>query len=93
MVSLDLLMLILIKSGGVAYIGKHSMAIMIGHFLCFKLVSYGLIVAWKIPYFCVAAFPVLTDTGVWWMVYTLVGVGMPLAAQYTWRKLNRAFRR
>ena len=67
------------------------MAIMIGHFLCFKLVSYGLIVAWKIPYFCAAAFPVLTDTGVWWMVYTLVGVGVPLAAQYTWRKLNRAF--
>ena len=52
--------------------------------MCFKLVSYGLIVAWKIPYFCAAAFPVLTDTGVWWMVYTLVGGGMPLAAQYTY---------
>lgn len=79
--------------GGLAYIGKHSMAIMIGHFLCFKLVSYGLIVAWKIPFFCAAAFPVLTDTGVWRIVYTLVGVGMPLVAQYIWRKLNIAFRR
>lgn len=82
-------MLILIKSGGgLAYIGKHSMAIMIGHFLCFKLVSYGLIAVWKIPYFCASAFPVLTDTGIWWIIYTLVGVGIPLVAQYIWKKFK-----
>ena len=79
--------------GGLSYIGKHSMAIMIGHFLSFKLVSYG-IVAWKhIPYFCVAAFPVLTDAGLWWLIYGIVGVAVPLVAQKGWRNLISIFRR
>jgi len=69
------------------------MAIMIGHFLSFKLVSYG-IVAWKhIPFFCAAAFPVLTDAGLWWLIYGMAGVAVPLVAQKGWRNLISIFRR
>ena len=78
---------------GLSYIGKHSMAIMIGHFWSFKLVSYG-IVAWKhIPYCCVAAFPVLTDSGLCWLIYGIVGVVIPLLVQRGGRKLINIFRR
>ena len=79
--------------GGLSYIGKHSMAIMIGHFLSFKLVSYGLIAIRKIPYFCAAAFPVLTDIGFYWIPYTIVGIALPLIVQMIWRKLTIAIRR
>lgn len=79
------------KIGGLSYIGKHSMAIMIGHFLSFKLVSYG-IVAWKrLPLFCAAAFPVLTDAGLWWLIYGTVGVVVPLLVQKGWRNLISIF--
>lgn len=47
----------------VGYMGRHSMAIMIGHFLSFKLISYGIVAAKHMPVFCAAAFPVLLDTG------------------------------
>ena len=67
------------------------MAIMIGHFLSFKLVSYG-IVAWKrLPLFCAAAFPVLTDAGLWWLIYGTVGVVVPLLVQKGWRNLISIF--
>lgn len=69
------------------------MAIMIGHFLSFKLVSYGLIAIRKIPYFCAAAFPVLTDIGFYWIPYTIVGIALPLIVQMIWRKLTIAIRR
>lgn len=59
-------------------IGEDSLAIMILHFLSFKLVSLiGILVENK-PMYLLAAFPVLYNSGFWWILYTVVGVSIPI---------------
>lgn len=75
----------------VGYMGRHSMAIMIGHFLSFKLISYGIVAANRMPIFCAAAFPVLLDTGLWWIAYGAAGIALPLLVQKIWKKSAARF--
>lgn len=67
------------KLGGIIeVIGEDSLAVMILHFLSFKLVSLiGILVENK-PMYLLAAFPVLYNSGFWWIFYTVVGVSMPI---------------
>ena len=74
--------------GGIAYMGQHSLAIMIGHFLAFKLVNcIGVLIA-GLPMCCIAAFPVLFDDHAWWIIYTIVGIVIPLCVAEVWSKFK-----
>lgn len=61
-----------------AFVGKYSMAIMFWHFMCFKLVTWLVILLRGDDMILLASFPHLDGaSGGLWLVYTVVGVGLP----------------
>lgn len=60
------------------FVGKHTLSIVVLHFMCFKIINY--IVVWqeKAPAFMVAAFPTYHLNGFWWIAYSLVGIIIPV---------------
>lgn len=63
----------------IEYIGRHTMEIMVMHFICFKFVTFLQIVMYHYPIEKLRAFPYLLTNGLWWLVYTVVGVMCPLS--------------
>lgn len=60
-------------------IGKRTLAIVILHFLAFKIVETLVVASLGMPSFCIAAFPNLYgERGLWWLAYTIVGVAVPV---------------
>lgn len=60
-------------------IGQKTLSIMILHFLSMKIVALIICFVYKLPLFCIAGFPhVYGDKGLWWILYTIVGVFIPL---------------
>lgn len=69
-------------------IGKRTLSIVILHFLAFKLVAIIVAKFYGLPDFCIASFPNLYgEKGVWWLAYTIVGVGIPVALSICYRFL------
>ena len=67
-------------------IGKRTLTIVIFHFLSFKLVAAIVVKVYGLPDFCIATFPNLYGTkGMWWLAYTIVGVGVPVALNICYR--------
>lgn len=59
-------------------VGKNTFSIMVLHFLCFKIVNYiGVSIEGK-PLYFVAAFPILYTGKYIWLVYTVVGLIVPI---------------
>ena len=75
-----------------SYIGMHTISILLFHFLGFKLITYIHTVIYSEPSYYLAAFPVLTNTGFWWLAYCLAGVGLPLIFAFCWEKLQNRFK-
>lgn len=70
------------------YLGQNTLSIVILHFLSFKIVNYiGVLIKGQ-PLCFVAAFPILYKGGAWWVVYTLIGVFVPIGLNALWRKLK-----
>ena len=77
-------------SAALAYMGRATMAIVILHFLSFKLVTWlGLLSMGGEPYL-LAAFPTYFTGGAWWIAYTAVGLALPLAADCVYKKIKNA---
>ncbi len=70
-----------------AYMGKNSLHIMLWHFLAFKLVTFCYIKLYDLPTYYMASFPVL-KAGCLWILYTIVGIVLPLAVVYILQKIN-----
>lgn len=66
-------------ANGLSLIGEYSLYIMIFHFIAFKLVNGVVALYHGWPSYTIAAFPVLTETGGWWLLYTIIGVAVPIA--------------
>lgn len=66
------------------YISRHSVVIVALHFLAFKIVNIIIVECLNMPKYMIAAFPVLTTDGTWWMFYFIVGVVVPLGIEKTW---------
>ncbi|HII4514740.1 acyltransferase family protein [Clostridium perfringens] len=64
------------------YIGKNSLYIMLLHFLSFKLVDALIVFLYNLPINNISAYPVSTYGGYWWILYTIVGVGIPVIIMY-----------
>lgn len=73
----------------IAYISIHSVAILALHTLCFKIINLlGVIVTGQ-EWYKIAAFPVSMSNGVWWLLYTIVGIAIPLFAnKFFWKVFN-----
>ncbi len=69
-------------------LGKNSLAIVIHHFWCFKLVHLLQMLIYSYPKKCMAAFPYLNAAGAWWVVYTIVGVGLPLGISFLSKRVK-----
>ena len=69
-----------ILSGYLYFIGEHTLSILIGHFIAFKLVSLLLIWFNGMPIEMIGAFPTIEDNGygINWILYTFVGINIPL---------------
>lgn len=62
-------------------IGKRTLSVVILHFLAFKIVAAFVTYYYGLPMFCIAAFPNLYgEKGLWWLIYTIIGVGVPVTA-------------
>ena len=60
-------------------IGKRTISVLILHFLSLKIVEVVVIIYYDMPFFCLAAFPNLYgNKALWWLLYTIVGVGIPI---------------
>ncbi len=61
------------------YVGNNTMIILAMHLLTFKLISLAKIAYYSWPIERLAEFPAIEqNNSVWWLAYTLVGVGIPL---------------
>lgn len=63
------------------YIGRHSIAILGLHFLSFKIITFLIIHVRDYPHIYLATFPVIYDF-VWVIPYMILGIGLPLLADY-----------
>ena len=59
-------------------VGRNTRAVLIFHFLAFKVVSAVGVAIFSRPACLIAAFPVLFHGGHWWVAYTAVGVLLPI---------------
>ena len=71
------------------YISQHAMPIIGLHFLCFKLVNVVVAMLYGYESYMIAAFPTLATTGLWWVAYMLVGIGIPLGINYVWMECKK----
>lgn len=74
-------------------IGTNTMSIVVLHFLCFKLVSLVQIWVYKHPIDYLALFPVFTTHYLWWIPYTIVGVGLPIILKIVYDRTKCIFTR
>lgn len=61
-----------------SYIGKKSIWILGLHFLCFKLISLLYIFITNKPIILLAHYPVIKDIHYLWILYTVIGIAIPL---------------
>lgn len=72
-----------ILSNALQYIGMHAIPILALHFLSFKVVTLLIIYIRNYSYVYLATFPVIYDY-VWVIPYMVVGIALPLLADYFW---------
>lgn len=72
-----------------AYLGKNTLPIVVLHFLAFKIVSFIGVLLQGDYLIGISAFPILY-TGIWWCIlYSVVGIVVPLVLNEVWLKLKR----
>jgi len=69
---------------GVSWVGKHTMPILIFHFMVFKMVTYSGIVLGCGPLAVLSKFPTAFHDWYWVVLYTVVGVALPVVMSSGW---------
>ena len=74
------------------YVGNHTLEILTWHLLCFKIISYILILVHGLPIEQLAEIPVVGESARtfkgWFVLYAIVGIGLPLLMTYLWENLK-----
>lgn len=70
------------KSDLLKYMGQNSMIIMAFHLISFKAISLLQVVIYGYDTYNIAAFPILNGSGAWWILYSIVGVLLPILIKY-----------
>ena len=60
------------------YVGNNTLTVLTWHFLCFKIVSLIIVRLYDLPIEQLACFPIIPEYVSWWVVYFIVGAGVPL---------------
>lgn len=68
-------------------LGQNTLVIVILHFLCFKIINLAGVLIFRMPKYCIAAFPVLFYEGITWILYSLIGVILPVICKLGIRKM------
>ena len=79
-----------LKFGLLSYIGRHTMPILVWHLFLFKIVTFAIILVYGLPFGKLTAFPVIYDYPCWWLLYSVVGVGVPLMFIYILQHLKKS---
>lgn len=74
------------------YLGKNSLPILLMHQVSFKIVTYIQTIIYKEPAYMLAAFPVLYKDNGWWIIYSIVGVCVPLILYVGSKKIMQQIR-
>lgn len=76
-----------------AFIGENTLYVFVFHLLAFKLVSMVKVLAYDLPWRMIGGHPVVHSTeGQWfWVLYTLVGIGLPLTILWGLRYCCRRY--
>lgn len=68
--------------------GQHTSAIVLLHFVSFKLVTFLQCLIYKEPGYRLASFPVYRTQNGWWIAYGIAGIIIPLIVSMTYRALK-----
>ena len=71
-----------------SYIGQHTIAILSMHMICFKFVNWVIIDITGLNEIYMAAYPIITNEGLWWVAYSVVGLVIPLLIQYLYNTIK-----
>lgn len=71
------------------FVSDHTLEILTWHFLCFKIVSLLAIWVEGKPIEMLSQFPILSEQlyHIWWLLYLIVGVGLPLLGVWIREKI------
>jgi fucose 4-O-acetylase-like acetyltransferase len=72
----------------IEYIGKNTLIIMALHFLAFKLISLIIILVYGLSMDKINDYPTIKEYHYWWILYSFVGISIPLLLGYSFRKLK-----
>ncbi len=68
--------------------GQNTLAIVIMHFLAFRIVSAIVVCVYALPIEAMGATPVITSHGAWWLAYGIVGAVVPTIVNDVRKKLS-----
>lgn len=75
----------------IVIIGQNTLAILVLHFCAFKFISLAAIHYYGYPSYLLGTFPYISSLqGGWWVAYTIVGVGLPLALNLARKRIMQA---
>lgn len=78
------------KDRFLCYTGGKTFVILTWHLIVLKVVSFAIILIYKLPIERLAEFPLIREYANkgWWFVYFIVGVGLPLLWTFLYDKLK-----
>lgn len=71
------------------YAGQNTIIIMALHMLSFKVVNLLQVIIYKKSYDLISSWPILYSNRGWWILYTIIGVLIPLVISYLWYFIKR----
>lgn len=73
-------------------IGQNTVCILFLHFLVFKLINVLQVVVYGMPFYRIAGYPTLYSDRGWWIMYTTVGIIVPVGIKQVMKRLlNRYY--
>lgn len=72
----------------IIYTGRHSLTIILLHFLSFKIVTLLQIVLFEEKIEVLSAYPVHISSNGWWIAYSIAGISIPCLLLFIFGKLG-----
>ena len=74
------------------YVGNHTLTILALHFICFRLVSFVIVMIYNLDSAYIAQHPVIQNmtlwgSSCWWLVYSIVGISVPLLLNFLLKRI------
>lgn len=71
------------------FLGRNTIPIIFLHCLCFKPITFLQVKIFNLPDYMLAAFPVLYNDGVWWVLYSLCSLVLCLIIIAIWKSVKK----